>query len=159
VALPLAADGAAAGWYARTLIFGLGGPAGNDVRRACPSCARTVLPWRRPLLAGLSASGRCPWCRSRIGPRPGATEAGAAAVLGVAVARVSPALVLAAASWLALCAVPAAFIDWADHRLPDRLTAAAYAGTMTFLAAAAAAGGQWASLARAVLGGAAMGGL
>jgi leader peptidase (prepilin peptidase)/N-methyltransferase len=67
--------------------------------------------------------------------------------------------VLAAAEWLALCAVPLTFIDWADHRLPNRLTVAAYAGTMSLLTAAAAVAGQWASLARALLGGAALGGL
>ena len=70
-------------------------------------------------------------------------------------ARVHPALVLAAACWLALCAVPLAFIDAAGRRLPDPLTAAAYAGT-TVLLVLAAAGGHWPGKARAALGGIAL---
>jgi leader peptidase (prepilin peptidase)/N-methyltransferase len=77
----------------------------------------------------------------------------------VAAAHGSPALVVAATVWLGLCAVPLVWIDWADHRLPDQLTLAAYAGNVALLAAAAAAVGQWAGLARALLGGAALAGL
>jgi len=80
-------------------------------------------------------------------------------------------LVLAAACWLAVCAVPLVFTDLAVSRLPDPLTAAAYAGTaaLLLLAAAtdsaatgsAAAGGHaasWSALLRAVLGGLALAG-
>jgi leader peptidase (prepilin peptidase)/N-methyltransferase len=66
--------------------------------------------------------------------------------------------VLAAACWLALCAVPLAFIDAAVHRLPDLLTAPAYAGTAVFLLLAAATSGHWPNLVRAVLGGIALAG-
>ena len=52
-----------------------------------------------------------------------------------------PALVLAAACWLAACAVPLACTDIAVQRLPDPLTGAAYAGTAVLLLIAAAAGG------------------
>jgi leader peptidase (prepilin peptidase) / N-methyltransferase len=74
-------------------------------------------------------------------------------------ARVHPAFVLAAACVLAVCAVPLAFVDAAVHRLPDLLTAAAYAGTMVLLLLAAATGGHWAALARAALGGFALAGV
>ena len=79
-------------------------------------------------------------------------------------------LVLAAACWLAVCAVPLIFTDLAVSRLPDPLTAAAYAGTAALLvlaaatgsaAAGSAAGGHpasWSALARALLGGLALAG-
>jgi leader peptidase (prepilin peptidase)/N-methyltransferase len=78
---------------------------------------------------------------------------GTAILFGALATRVHPGLVLAAACWLDLCAVPLAFIDAAVRRLPDRLTGPAFAGTALLLLAAAAAGGHWHSLARAALGG------
>lgn len=76
-----------------------------------------------------------------------------------------PGLVLAAACWLAVCAVPLVFTDLAVSRLPDPLTAAAYAGVVILLLAAAftapetdAHGASWGALARAVLGGLALAG-
>ena len=106
------------------------------MRRCCPACGRQILPGRgRP--------GRClpvrplPACRARIGPPPLAVEAVTAILLGALAAVLHPSLVLAAACWLAICAVPLAFIDAAVHRLPDVLTAAAYAGTGAFLLLAA----------------------
>jgi leader peptidase (prepilin peptidase) / N-methyltransferase len=75
-------------------------------------------------------------------------------------------LVLAAACWLAVCAVPLIFTDLAVSRLPDPLTAAAYAGTAALLLLAAAAGSatagghaaSWPALLRAALGGLALAG-
>lgn len=67
-----------------------------------------------------------------------------------------PTLILAAACWLTLCAVPLAFTDAAVRRLPDRLTGAAYAGTLLILLAAAAVSGPWSALLRAFLGGLAL---
>jgi len=77
-----------------------------------------------------------------------------AILLGALAARVHPALVLAAACWLAACAVPLAFIDAAVRRLPDRLTIPAYAGTALLLATS----GHWPALLRAALGGLALAG-
>jgi leader peptidase (prepilin peptidase) / N-methyltransferase len=81
-----------------------------------------------------------------------------AVLLGTLAVRVHPGLVLAAACWLALCAIPLAFIDAAVRRLPDMLTGPAFAGTALLLLAAAAVGGHWHVLARAVLGGFALAG-
>jgi len=95
---------------------------------------------------------------------PPALAAGAASavLLGGLAARVHPALVLAAACWLAACAVPLACTDLAVQRLPDPLTGAAYAGTVVLLLAAAAVGGPWSALGpaflRALLGGLALAG-
>jgi leader peptidase (prepilin peptidase) / N-methyltransferase len=55
-----------------------------------------------------------------------------------------------------VCAVPLAFIDTAVKRLPDPLTAAAFAGTALLLLTAAAVGRHWHALAVAILGGAAL---
>jgi leader peptidase (prepilin peptidase)/N-methyltransferase len=78
-----------------------------------------------------------PILQTRIGPPLLAVELLAAAVLAVIAARATSAWELAALGWLAIVAVPPAFIDAAVHRLPDKLTATAYAGTLALLAAAA----------------------
>jgi leader peptidase (prepilin peptidase)/N-methyltransferase len=119
------------------------------------------------LIASLAAGGllagwpqRALISRLDISPLPHALAAGAvtAVLLGLLAARVHPALVLAAACWLALCAVPLAATDIAAYRLPDPLTAAAYAGTAALLLAAAAVTGPWPALLRAGLGGLALAG-
>jgi leader peptidase (prepilin peptidase)/N-methyltransferase len=84
-----------------------------------------------------------------------------AVLLGALAVRVPDGLVLAAACWLFACAVPLAFIDIAVSRLPDPLTAAAYAGTAVLLLLAAIAGdpeAPWSALPRALLGGLALAG-
>jgi leader peptidase (prepilin peptidase) / N-methyltransferase len=119
------------------------------------------------LIASLAAAGllagwpqRAVITRLDISPRPPALAVGAvtAVLLGGLAARVHPALVLAAACWLAACAVPLACTDLAVQRLPDPLTGAAYAGTAVLLLAAAAVGGTWSALVRALLGGLALAG-
>ena len=119
------------------------------------------------LIASLAAAGllagwpqRAVLARLDVSPRPPALAAGAvtAVLLGGLGARVHPALVLAAACWLAACAVPLACTDLAVQRLPDPLTGAAYAGTAVLLLAAAAVGGTWSALVRALLGGLALAG-
>jgi leader peptidase (prepilin peptidase) / N-methyltransferase len=86
-------------------------------------------------------------------PPPLAVGLTTAVLLGALASRVHPALVLAAACWLAVCCVPLAWIDAAVRRLPDALTAPAYVGTIAVLLAAAGASGHCHNLARAVLGG------
>lgn len=91
-------------------------------------------------------------------PPPLTVEITTALLLAALAARVHPGLALAAACWLALCAVPLAFVDAAVRRLPDALTGPAFAGTVLLLMAAAAAGGLWHPLTRAILGGIALAG-
>jgi leader peptidase (prepilin peptidase)/N-methyltransferase len=119
------------------------------------------------LIASLAAAGllagwpqRAVITRLDVSPRPPALAAGAvtAVLLGGLAARVHPGLVLAAACWLAACAVPLAYTDLAVQRLPDPLTGAAYAGTTVLLLAAATVGGPWSALVRALLGGLALAG-
>ena len=121
------------------------------------------------LIVSLAAAGllagwpqRAVITRLDVSPRPPALAAGAvtAVLLGGLAARVHPALVLAAACWLAACAVPLAGTDLAVQRLPDPLTGAAYAGTAVLLLAATVGGleGSWSALVRALLGGLALAG-
>jgi leader peptidase (prepilin peptidase)/N-methyltransferase len=152
----LAVAGLMAGYGQRAVIVRYAVPAGEPSRQGCPACGHQVAAgrWRLPPVS--VPSGRCPACRQRTGPPPLTVEVTTAILLAALAARVHPALVLAAACWLALCAVPLAFIDAAVRRLPDPLTAAACAGTAALLVLAAADGGHWHDLARAALGGIAL---
>jgi leader peptidase (prepilin peptidase)/N-methyltransferase len=152
----LAAAGLVIGWGLRAVVFRYAVPAGEPPRSACPACGHQVPTGRRPPWPAVTASGRCSACRARTGPPPLAVELTTAVLLGALAARVHPGLVLAAACWLAVCAVPLAWIDAAVQRLPDALTAPAYAGTAGFLLLAAATSGHWGNLLRAVLGGLAL---
>ena len=118
----------------------------------------TPAPRLRTALAALPVlppTGRCPACRARLGPPALTVEVTAAVLLGLLAARIHPGLVLTALCWLAVCTIQLAYIDAATRRLPDLLTAPAYAGTAVLLLAAAAAGDGWSRLGRGLLGGAA----
>jgi leader peptidase (prepilin peptidase)/N-methyltransferase len=151
----LAAAGLMAGWGLRPVVFRLAVLPDEPQARACPACGREVASGRAwwPLP---SPAGRCPACRARIGPPPLGIELVTAALFGGLAAWVRPGLVLAAACWLAACAVALAWIDAAVQRLPDVLTALAYAGTAVFLVLAAVVGGDWGDLVLAAVGGLAL---
>jgi leader peptidase (prepilin peptidase)/N-methyltransferase len=149
-----ASAGVAAGPFLRAVIFGYGTPRGDPRRRNCPACGHLVLGAGRPARVHLPPSGRCRFCRSRVGPLFLVVELLTAAVLAVLAVKATSAWELAALGWLAIVAVPLAFIDVAVHRLPDMMTASAYAGTVCLLAAAAAATHHPGQLGRAVLAGA-----
>jgi leader peptidase (prepilin peptidase) / N-methyltransferase len=151
----LAVAGLVAGWGQRAVIVRYAVPAGQPPLRCCPDCGQQLLGARQLALATLA---RCAACGLRTVPPALAVEVTTALLLGALAARVHPGLVLAAACWLALCAVPLAFIDAAVRRLPDVLTGPAFVGTALLLLAAAAADGHWHDLARAVLGGVALAG-
>lgn len=118
-------------------------PAGTAWRTDCPHCAHRLLrPGVRGLLTVLPSSGRCPSCRDRIGPPAGSVEAVTAVVLAVLAWRIPAALPLLALCWVAAVGVTLGFVDAAVHRLPDRLTLAAFVGAFGLLGTAALAGGQ-----------------
>jgi len=152
----LAAAGLIIGWCLRPLVFRLAAPAAEppDAAESPPGAAES------PPRAAESPPGAAesPSRRARTGPPPLALELSVAILLGGLAARVHPGLVLGAACWLAVCTVALAWIDIATLRLPDVLTAPAYAGTVALLLAAAAASGQWPALLRALLGGLALAG-
>jgi leader peptidase (prepilin peptidase) / N-methyltransferase len=151
-----AAVGVTAGPRIRATAFARSTGPGKPPRCTCPACSAQILPNRWRVLSMLPVAGRCPACRTRIGPYPLAAEAVAGLALAVAAARATSPWELAALAWLTLISVPLAFTDLAVHRLPDPLTAAAFTGTLALLAAAALAMHQPGYLARAVIGAAAL---
>src|SRR5712691_8704481 len=132
-----AAVGLVAGPRIRASVFSRSTEPGQPPRRACPSCGHEILPARWRWRSLLPVTGRCPSCRTRIGPYPLLAELVAGLALAVVAVRASSAWELAALAWLALLAVPLAFIDAAVRRLPDPLTAAACAGALALLAGTA----------------------
>jgi leader peptidase (prepilin peptidase)/N-methyltransferase len=141
----LAVVGLLAGWPQRALIVRLAVPSVPSVPSAPPHPEAPPPPGARTRLPALF-----PGCVTAI-------------LFGALAARVPGGLVLAAACWLAACAVPLAFVDAIVSRLPNPLTAAAYAGTVVLLLLAAAVGDQgggpgpsWSALLRAGLGGLAL---
>jgi leader peptidase (prepilin peptidase) / N-methyltransferase len=150
--LAAAAAGLIAGPRIRASVFSRSTESGQPPRRACPACTEQILPDRWPWRSLLPVTGRCPSCRARIGPYPLVAELAAGLALAVVAARASSTCELVALTWLALFAVPLAFIDVAVHRLPDALTAAAGVGTLTLLAVAALTGRQPGDLGRAAVG-------
>ena len=123
-------------------------PAGRPATRARPATRRSCR------IAG--GGGRC--CRlpaAAPAAAPGSARTlllAAGLALAVVAARASSVWELAALSWLVLLAVPLAFIDVAVRRLPDPLTAAAFAGTLALLAITALTGHQPGHLGRAAIG-------
>ncbi|HUY49279.1 MAG TPA: A24 family peptidase [Streptosporangiaceae bacterium] len=151
-----AAVGVIAGPRIRASVFSRSTGSGQPPRDACPACAHDILPARCRWRSLLPVTGRCPSCRTRIGPYPLFVELVAGLALAVVAARSPSAWELAALAWLALLAVPLAFIDAAVRRLPDPLTAAACAGTLALLAVAALTSHQPGQLGRAAIGAAAL---
>jgi leader peptidase (prepilin peptidase) / N-methyltransferase len=153
-----AAVGVIAGPRIRASVFARSTESGQPPRRKCPVCDQEILSDRWRWRMFLPVTGRCPCCRARIGPYPLLAELAAGLALAVVAARASSAGELAALAWLVLLAVPLAFIDAAVRRLPDPLTAAAFAGTIALLAVAALTGHQPGHLGRAAIGALALAG-
>jgi len=147
-----AVAGVIAGPRIRASVFSRSTESGLPPRHACPACDQEILPDRWRWRALLPVTGRCPRCRARIGPYPLLAELATGVALAVVAARASSVWELAALAWLALLAVPLAFIDVAVRRLPNPLTGAAFAGTLALLAVAALTGHQPGHLGRAAIG-------
>jgi leader peptidase (prepilin peptidase)/N-methyltransferase len=146
--------GFAAGPWQRARIFHHAHPFEEPRRDHCPHCdALLVGPGRRGVTAILPSSGRCPNCRTHLGPPAFAVELVTAVVFGLLAWHIAQPAVLAALCWLALIGTPLAFIDIAVHRLPDRLTLAAIAGTAPLLVIAAFVVGQPHRIASAAVAG------
>jgi leader peptidase (prepilin peptidase) / N-methyltransferase len=162
VTLPWIIAGAAVGVIAgpriRASVFSRRTESGQPPCHACPACAQEILPDRGQWRALLPVTGRCPACRTQIGPYPLLAELATGLALAVVAARASSVWELAALAWLVLLAVPLAFIDVAVRRLPDPLTAAALAGTLALLTVAALAGHLLGHLGRAAIGAVALAG-
>jgi leader peptidase (prepilin peptidase)/N-methyltransferase len=144
--------GLVAGPWLRGLVFAHSVEHGQPPRGSCPRCGAHVLSVRRRALAAVAPlRGRCPTCRTRIGPPAGGVEVLAATVLAVLAVRAPSAWVLAAWIWAALFGVALALIDFAVLRLPTPLTTAAFGGVMVLLAVAATITNQPHALLRAAV--------
>ena len=142
----------------RASVFSRSTESGQPPRHKCPVCDQEILSGRWRWRALLPVTGHCPSCTARVGPYPLLAEFAAGLALAVVAARASSVWELAALAWLVLLAAPLAFIDMAVRPLPDPLTAAAFAGTIALLAAAALAGHQPGHLGRAAIGAVALAG-
>jgi leader peptidase (prepilin peptidase)/N-methyltransferase len=149
----LAAAGLVVGPVLRALVVRLAVPPGRPWRRSCPVCGSS-LSLARTTLPVAASTGRCPACRTQVGPPAWSVEVTSAVLLGLLAARIHPGLTLAAICWLAVCAIPLGYVDAAVKRLPNLLTGSAFAGTAgLLLIAAATGGGHWSILGRCLLGG------
>lgn len=113
-------------------------PPESPSRTGCDACGATI-GLDRPVPA-LSPAARCPACRARVGAPPGAVEVAVLAALAVVLLAGGSTGERAALAWWLAWAVPLAFVDAAVHRLPDRLTWPAAAGTWALLGVAALTG-------------------
>jgi leader peptidase (prepilin peptidase)/N-methyltransferase len=120
----------------------------DEPEEACCLQCGAPLPGRPAL--------RCDQCGRWLGAALG-SELTAAAVLALLLARFGPDPAVAAFAFLGVLAIALVQIDVAVQRLPDRLTLPAYPAVVLLLTLAAAVGGDWNRLVRALLGGVALG--
>ncbi|WP_269453159.1 prepilin peptidase [Yinghuangia sp. ASG 101] len=149
--------GCGMGLFVRSAVFHHAVPAGSPPRRECPACGRLLLPYGTLVPRPLSASGRCPSCRGRIGPPPGLPEALTAAAVAVTVPVATPAWTAPLWCWLAVFGTALALVDLTVHRLPDALTFPAAGGLVVMLAGIAAVEGRPGAFLRALLAAAILG--
>lgn len=140
--------GLLAGAALRGVVVRLSVPVGELRRTTCPRCDAPL-----PRVTAF----RCAVCRAPLGPVP-LLELACAATVGALAGRFAGTPEVAAYCVLGALGVALAAIDLRVQRLPDRLTLPAYPALLGLLAAAALIGHQGWPLARAVLGGLALGG-
>jgi leader peptidase (prepilin peptidase)/N-methyltransferase len=141
--------GLLAGVTLRGVVVRLSVPAGEVPRTTCPRCAAPL-----PRVAAI----RCAGCRTRLGPLP-LLELACGAVVAALAGRFAGAPEVAAFCVLGALGIALAAIDLQVQRLPDRLTLPAYPALLALLGIAALVGHDAWPLARAVLGGVALGGV
>jgi leader peptidase (prepilin peptidase)/N-methyltransferase len=110
-------------------------PTGQPWRRACDTCGELLrYPW---LSSAFAPPARCPACGHRVGAAAYLVEAACVVAVAALVAAHRPFWETVALGWWAAWAIALVFIDFSVHRLPDRLTYPAAAGTLGMLAVAA----------------------
>jgi leader peptidase (prepilin peptidase)/N-methyltransferase len=140
--------GLLAGAALRATVFRLSVAPGDPERTTCPRCDG---PIRQRLAL------RCGRCGSSLGT-PLVLELSTAVVLALLLGRFGGQPDVVAFGFFGVLGVALGAIDIATQRLPDPLTLPAYPILITLLAVAALAGHDFAALARALLGGLALGG-
>ncbi|NGM12724.1 prepilin peptidase [Verrucosispora sp. CWR15] len=126
-------------------------PPGTGRRTGCDACGAPIGP-HRPWPA-LGPTARCGGCGTRVGAPPATVELAALAAVAALLLTHPPAVEMVVAGWWLAFAVPLLFIDLAVHRLPDRLTWPAAAGTWLLLGLAALTGADATPWLRAVAAG------
>lgn len=126
---------------------------------ACPRCGTPISPRDNvPVLSWALLRGRCRTCTEAISVRYPLVELGTGVLFALVAWRfpvddAPSVVVLVAYLYLAAVAVALALIDLDVHRLPDAIVLPSVVVAVVLLAVAAALGGDWGSLARAVAGG------
>jgi len=126
----------------------------------CPACGEPVRPRDNiPVLGWLVLRGRCRDCAQPISARYPLVELGTAVVFVVLTLRIGLDPALPAYLYLGAIGVALALIDLDVKRLPNVIVLPSYVVGIVLLAIAAAIGGDWSDLLRALLGMAALYGL
>ncbi|MDG4795430.1 A24 family peptidase [Micromonospora sp. WMMD1082] len=154
--LAAAAAGAAAGPWLRARVFTNSVAYGRPLRRRCPRCQRPLVT---SVWAMLPATGRCPGCARRIGPTTATIEATAALVAAFITWRSPDLATFTLMAWVAAFGIVLSFVDTTVHRLPDRITLPATAGTVAILAVTAIATTTYHHLHTALAGAALLAGI
>lgn len=116
----------------RALVIFFAVPAGTPWRRSCGACGEPLrYPW---LSVAFAPTGRCPRCRCRLGAPPYLVEIAVLLAVAALVAGHRLGWETLAFGWWLTMALALALVDTAVHRLPDRLTLTAAAGTIALLA-------------------------
>jgi leader peptidase (prepilin peptidase) / N-methyltransferase len=123
----------------------------------CPHCRTAIRAWHNvPVLSWLVLRGRCAGCRERISARYPLVEAGTAALFVAVTARLGFSAALPAYLYLAAITVALALIDVDVKRLPNAIVLPSYLVGSVLLVGAGAVDGNWAAVARGLLGMAAL---
>lgn len=108
------------------------------------------------MLSWLLLGRRCRDCREPISARYPLVEAGTALAFALVALATGPSWVLPAYLYGAAIAIALTLIDIETHRLPNVIVLGSYPVVVALLAVAAWGTGDWGSLVRALLGGAAL---
>lgn len=120
---------------------------------SCPACGKPVRPRDNlPVLGWVLLRGRCRDCSAPISARYPLVEAGTAVVFVVLTLRIGLDPALPAYLYLGAIGVALALIDLDVKRLPNVIVLPSYVVGIVLLAVAAAVGGEWSDLLRALLG-------
>lgn len=133
----------------RLVVIQASGPTGRPP--CCATCAAPIGLRSRP--GALLPMARCAGCRQHTGAPPWTVEIALLAAVGLLVTVDLPVVDRIAVAWWLAAAIPLALVDAATHRLPDRLTLPAAAGTAVLLGLAALVHHDTGSWLRALAGG------
>lgn len=137
-------------------------PAGLSLVSPASRCPRCEHPIRArhnvPVLGWVALRGRCADCRAPISARYPLVELGTAVLfvlVTVQLVHLGRPAAVPAYLYLAAVGIALALIDGTSQRLPDRIVLPSYPVLLLLLTGASTVSGDWSSLGRALVGGAA----